>query len=201
MNKTAFILSLFSLATGVSFAEETLQSGTNVSDQLDTQDESKNLSETEEQKEEQTADQDRNASKEQMADADDYDNEDFKPTSVKSNADDDSAGEENADTQSGSTGTEIEDKKEEPVPNNIDLHTTGADPEKKAEEESVAAQPKKMKKKKRRKSMSRHTHPTPVTSPKGIEAARNQTDMHTQGCPTSPDSEAMAVVDEDTCTT
>lgn len=199
MNKTAFILSLFSLAPGVSFATETPKPETNVSDNLDAQDEREDLSQKEEQKEEQKEDQGINATKEQIASADYGDHEEFKSASVKSDLNDDPAEEENADTKSGSTGPEKEDKKDEHVQNNIDLHKTEAGPEIDVVHKSV------QKKNTRRPRRKRKAQSTSIlrASNAAIQAERNQNGMQTQGCPTSPaaDSEAVAVVSDDTCIT
>lgn len=198
MNKTAFILSLFSLATGVSFATETPKPETKVSDNLDAQDEKEDLSQKEEQKEEQGI----NATKEQIASADDQDHEELKSSSVKHDLGDDPAEEENADTKSGSTGPEKEDEKEDHIQNNMDLPKTEAEPEKK--ESDVEHKPVKKKKKgKKRSRVSKHAPKYSTTSHAAIEAERNQNGMQPQGCPasSSADSAAVAVVSDDTCTT
>lgn len=201
MNKTAFILSLFSLATGVSFATETPKPETKVSDNLDAQDEKEDLSQKEEQKE----DQGINATKEQIASGDDQDHEELKSSSVKPDLGDDSAEEENADTKSGSTGPEKEDQKEDHVQNNIALPKTKAEPEKKESdvEHKPVEKKKPVKKKKKSKKRRKHAHKYPTTSHAAIQAERNQNGMQPQGCPasSSADSEAVAVVSDDTCIT
>ena len=201
MNKTAFILSLFSLATGVSFATETPKPETKASDNLDAPDKKEDLSQTEEQKEGQKEDQGINATKEQIASADDQDHEVIKSSSVKADLGDDSAEEENADTKSGSTGPEKEDKKEDHDHNNIDLPKTEAEPEKK--ESDVGHKPVKKKKKKKSIKRKQPTRKPQVTSDAALQAERNQNGMQPQGCPasSSSDSEAVAVVSDDTCTT
>jgi hypothetical protein len=197
MNKTAFILSLFSLATGVSFATETPKPETTVSDNLDPQDEQQD--EKEEQKDEQQDGQGINAIKEPIASADDQDHGGIKSSSLKADLVDDSAEEENADTKSVSTGTEKEDKKDDHDQHNIDLPETDAEPEKKESD----FEPKSVKKKKKSTKRKPLIRKPQMTSDAALQAERNQNGMQPQRCPasSSADSEAVAVVSDNTCTT